>query len=157
MIVESSEFLLNDPQAEKCVHYRSVSEEYSQRDYSCNNLSTPNFNQSTNMALSLLALPVGVIEQLAKVRLDEPIAGYHPAAPRKTYVFWVLRELGHPGLGAGAWEARHSVLKPTLANVAKMGDTDWCRVMVEGGADKEAGEEAKTGAYGARRSGRGLG
>ena len=87
------------------------------------------------MGLSLLSLSASTIEQLAKVRLDEPIAGYSRHAPRKTSVFWILRELGHPGLSAAAWQARHSVLKPTLGNVALLGDAEWCRVMVEGGAD----------------------
>ena len=71
------------------------------------------------------------------VRLDEPYASDH-AARGKTFVFWILRELGHPGLSAAAWDARHSVLKPTLPNVARLGDTEWCRVMVEGGAAVDA-------------------
>ena len=88
------------------------------------------------MPLDPLDLPAGVIEQLAKVRLDAPIAG-HPFYPRKTYVFWILRELGHPGLYAAAWNARHSVAKPTLPGVAALGDAEWCRYMLEGGADVE--------------------
>ena len=88
------------------------------------------------MPLDLLDLPTGVIEQLAKVRLDAHIAGYLTFKP-KTYVFWILRRLGHPGLYAAAWDARHSVLKPTLRNVALLGDAEWCRVMLEGGADVE--------------------
>ena len=83
-----------------------------------------------------LDLPTGVIEQLAKVRLDKKIAGYWTARP-KTYVFWILRRLGHRGLYAAAWDARHSVVKPTLPNVAVLGDAEWCRVMLEGGADVE--------------------
>ena len=86
------------------------------------------------MPLDLLDLPTGVIEQLAKVRLDAPIAAEDSA---KTYVFWILRRLGHRGLYAAAWDARHSVLKPTLRNVAILGDAEWCRVMLEGGADVE--------------------
>ena len=85
------------------------------------------------MPLDLLDLPTGVIEQLAKVRLDAPIAG----DSSKTYVFWILRRLGHRGLYAAAWDARHSVLKPTLPNVAILGDAEWCHVMLEGGADVE--------------------
>ena len=69
------------------------------------------------------------------VRLDEPIAGYSTYPSPKTFVFWILRGSGHRGLHTVAWDARHSVLKPTLFNVAKMGDAEWCRVMVEGGAD----------------------
>ena len=68
------------------------------------------------------------------VRLDAQIAGYPIDQPRKTFVFWILRESGHRGLHTVAWEARHSVLLPTLQNVAMMGDAEWCRVMVDGGA-----------------------
>ena len=89
------------------------------------------------MPLDLLDLPTGVIEQLAKVRLDAPIAEVSYYEP-KMYVFWILREIGHPGLYSAAWDARHSVLKPTLPNVARLGDAEWCRVMVEGGADVDA-------------------
>ena len=89
------------------------------------------------MPLDLLDLPTGVIEQLAKVRLDEPIAEDSTYEPAKTYVFWILRRLGHRGLYAAAWDARHSVLKPTMPNVATLGDAEWCRVMLEGGADVE--------------------
>ena len=88
------------------------------------------------MPLDLLDLPTGVIEQLAKVRLDAQITG-EPSHKPKTYVFWILRRLGHRGLYAAAWDARHSVLKPTLHNVATLGDAEWCRVMLEGGADLE--------------------
>ena len=88
------------------------------------------------MPLDLLDLPTGVIEQLAKVRLDAPIAEVSYYEP-KMYVFWILREIGHPGLYSAAWDARHSVLKPTLPNVARLGDAEWCRVMLEGGADVE--------------------
>ena len=83
------------------------------------------------MPLDLLNLPTGAIEQLAKMRLDAPIAGHHSEAPRKPY------ELGHRGLYAAAWDTRHSVVKPTLHNVAALGDAEWCRVMLEGGADVE--------------------
>ena len=86
------------------------------------------------MPRDLLSLSASTIERLAMVRLDEPIAGDPRFRPRKTFVFWVLRELGHPGLSAAAWDARHSVLKATLPNVARYGDTEWCRVMVEGRA-----------------------
>ena len=89
------------------------------------------------MPLDLLDLPTGVIEQLAKVRLDAEI-GEYPSSRPKTYVFWILRRLGHRGLYAAAWDARHSVLKPTLPNVATLGDAEWCRVMLEGGADVES-------------------
>ena len=88
------------------------------------------------MPLDLLDLPTGVIEQLAKVRLDADIAG-DSVYRRKTYVFWILRRLGHRGLYAAAWDARHSVVKPTLPSVAVLGDAEWCRVMLEGGADVE--------------------
>ena len=88
------------------------------------------------MPLDLLDLPTGVIEQLAKVRLDAPIAG-DSVLMRKTYVFWILRRLGHRGLYAAAWDARHSVVKPTLPSVAVLGDAEWCGVMLEGGADVE--------------------
>ena len=88
------------------------------------------------MPLDLLNLPTGVIEQLAKVRLDARIAG-EPSYRPKTYVFWILRRLGHRGLYAASWDARHSVVKPTLPNVAILGDAEWCRVMLEGGADVE--------------------
>ena len=75
------------------------------------------------------------------VRLDAPIAGFDEDdedAPPKTFVFWILRASGHRGLHTVAWEARHSVLLPTLHNVARLGDAEWCRVMVEGGADVDA-------------------
>ena len=73
------------------------------------------------------------------MRLDELIAypGDSTLQPRKTYVFWILRRLGHRGLYAAAWDARHSVVKPTLRNVAILGDAEWCHVMLEGGADVE--------------------
>ena len=48
------------------------------------------------------------------VRLDAPIAGFNEEAPPKTFVFWILRASGHRGLHTVAWEARHSVLLPTL-------------------------------------------
>ena len=89
------------------------------------------------MPLDLLDLPTGVIEQLAKVRLDEEIAEDSVFSKPKTYVFWILRRLGHRGLYAAAWDARHSVVKPTLRNVAILGDAEWCRVMLEGRADVE--------------------
>ena len=86
------------------------------------------------------------IEQLAKVRLDEPIDGYADGAPPKFSVFWLLRESGHRGLCRVAWGARHSVLKPTMQNVARLGDAEWCRAMVEGGADVDAvGGDGTTG------------
>ena len=44
------------------------------------------------------------------------------------------RERPPGGLYTVAWEARHSALRPTLPNVAKVGDAEWCRVMVEGGS-----------------------
>ena len=88
------------------------------------------------MPLDLLDLPTGAIEQLAKVRLDAKIAedSYYTS---HYYVFWILRRLGHPGLYAAAWDARHSVLNPTLHNAAALGDAEWCHVMLEGGADVE--------------------
>ena len=75
------------------------------------------------------------------VRLDAPIAGFDEDdedAPPKTFVFWILRASGHRGLHTVAWEARHSVLLPTLHNVARLGDAEWCRVMVERGAVVDA-------------------
>ena len=93
-----------------------------------------NHRQPARMGLDFLDLPTGVVERLAMVRLDEQIVGYPINRPRKTFVFWILRRSGHRGLYTVAWEARHSVLKPTLPNVAKMGDAEWCGVMVEGGA-----------------------
>ena len=95
------------------------------------------------MPLDLLSLSASTIERLAMVRLDEPYA-YDHAARGKRFVFWVLRELGHPGLSAAAWDARHSVLKPTLPNVARLGDTEWCRIMVEGGAAVDAKDHRGT-------------
>ena len=86
------------------------------------------------MPLDLLSLSASTIERLAMVRLDEP----YTYDLGRTFVFWILRELGHPGLSAAAWDARHSVLKPTLPNVAQLGDAEWCRVMVEGGAAVDA-------------------
>ena len=85
------------------------------------------------MPLDLLSLSMGTIERLAMVRLDEPIAELSSRAP-KTAVFWILREVGHRGVSLGAWGARHSALEPTLRNAAILGDAEWCRVMVEGGA-----------------------
>ena len=92
------------------------------------------------MGLDFLDLPTGVVEQLAKVRLDTPIEGYSERAPRKTYVFWKLLELGHRGVSLAAFDARHSVLRPTLRNVAGLGDTEWCRVMLEHVADVNAAD-----------------
>ena len=88
--------------------------------------------------LDLLSLPPAVIEQIARVRLDTPIVGSFPGLPRKTYAFWILLGIGHPGLKAAAWDARHSVVRPTLRNVALLGDEEWCHVMLAGGADVEA-------------------
>ena len=96
--------------------------------------SRPRIYKTEHMGLDFLDLPTGVVERLAMVRLDERIAGYPIDRPRKTFVFWILRESGHRGLHTVAWEARHSVLLPTLQNVAKMGDAEWCRVMGQGGA-----------------------
>ena len=75
------------------------------------------------------------------VRLDEEIAWFDEYAPPKTFVFWILRESGHRGLHNVAWGARHSVLLPTLQNVARLGDAEWCRVMVEGGADVDTEDD----------------
>ena len=36
---------------------------------------------------------------------------------------------------AAAWATRHSVVTPDLANAAKLGDTEWCRVLLDAGAD----------------------
>ena len=96
------------------------------------------------MGLDLLSLSAVTIERLAMVRLDEEIAGFNDGAPPKTFVFWILRGSGHRGLHNVAWEARHSVLLPTLHNVARLGDADWCRVMVEGGADVDAEDRGFT-------------
>ena len=57
-----------------------------------------------------LDLPAPVIEQLAKVRLDEDIDYYSVSwlnLPKKSFCFWVLLDLGHRGVFAAAWEARH--------------------------------------------------
>ena len=86
----------------------------------------------------LLDLPAPVIEQIAKVRLDERIDYYVLMSKErcpKHYCFWVLRDLGHRGVHAAAWGARHSVVKADLWNVAKLGDTEWCRVLLASGAD----------------------
>ena len=93
------------------------------------------------MGLDLLSLSAGTIERLAMVRLDAPIAGFSWHAPPKTFVFWALRSSGNRGLHNVAWEARHSVLLPTLHNAARLGDAEWCRVMVEGGADMDAKDD----------------
>ena len=85
----------------------------------------------------LLDLPMSIIEQLAKVRLDEPMNWYPKYAPQKKAVFWILREIGHPGLFVAAWTSRHSVLRPTLGNLAQLGDAEWCRLIVKQGADVE--------------------
>ena len=77
----------------------------------------------------LLDLSASTIEQLAKVRFDEPIGFFINAAPPKTFVFWVLREI-HPCLRDAAWRARHSVVPPTIESVARLGDTEWCRAML---------------------------
>ena len=56
---------------------------------------------------NFLDLPAPVIEQLAKVRLDEDIHYYDEYSQRfrpKRFCFWVLRDLGHPGVHAAAWE-----------------------------------------------------
>ena len=93
------------------------------------------------MGLDLLSLSAQTIERLAMVRLDEEIAGFDEGAPPKTFVFWILRASGHRGLHNAAWGARHSVLLPTLHNVARLGDAEWCGVMVEGGADVDAEDD----------------
>ena len=89
----------------------------------------------------MLSLSAQTIERLAMVRLDAPIAGFNRRAPPKTYVFWILRASGHRGLHTAAWGARHSVLRRTLQNVARLGDAEWCRVMVERGADVDARDD----------------
>ena len=100
-----------------------------------------NHRQPALMGLDFLDLPTSVVERLAMVRLDEPIAGYETWGHLKTYVFWKLRELGHRGVSLAAFEARHSVLRPTLRNVAVLGDAGWCRVILKGGADVEAANQ----------------
>ena len=79
---------------------------------------------------SFLDLPAPVIEQIAKVRLDEDIyyllGGFWP----KRFCFWALREVGHRGVHTAAWGARHSVVKAELKNVAWIGDTEWCAAML---------------------------
>ena len=80
-----------------------------------------------------LDLPAPVIEQLAKVRLDECIAYYSELSKDecpKRFCFWVLRDLGHRGVYAAAWGARHSVLPDELYSVARLGDAEWCRVIL---------------------------
>ena len=103
------------------------------------------------MGKDLLDLSASIIERLAMVRLDEP---YKRTAKGKTFVFWILRELGHPGLWAVAWQVRHSVLLPTLGNVARLGDAEWCRVMVEGGAAVDAKDSEGNTAQPKGRGGR---
>ena len=78
----------------------------------------------------LLDLAAPVIEQLAKVRLDEPIKCVYMNRP-KHYCFWVLREVGHRGLAAAAWQARHAVVDNHIVSAVQLGDTEWCRVMLE--------------------------
>mgnify|MGYP003684220429 CR=1 FL=1 len=95
-----------------------------------------------------MSLSAQTIERLAMVRLDAPIAGFDERAPPKTFVFWILRASGHRGLHTVAWEARHSVLLPTLHNVARFGDAEWCGVMVEGGADVDAKDDNGETAFG---------
>ena len=87
-----------------------------------------------------LDLPACAVEQLAKVRLDEPIAEYVSegiplARKRRTrsFCFFVLRDVGHHGVATAAYGARHAVLKPTLANAAVLGDVEWCRVLLAQG------------------------
>ena len=92
----------------------------------------------------LLDLPAPVIEQIAKVRLDENIDYYHEESKElrpKRFCFWVLREVGHRGVHAAAWEARHAVVRPDLKNVAVLGDTEWCRVLLDAGADVHAEDD----------------
>ena len=57
-------------------------------------------------------------------------------------MFWTLRALGHRAVSLAAFDARHSVLRPTLQIVALLGDAGWCHVMLEGGADVEAADRA---------------
>jgi hypothetical protein len=98
-------------------------------------------NTKVAMGKDLLNLSASTIERLAMVRLDERIAGYSWRGHPKTYVFWTLRALGHRGVSLAAFDARHSVLRPTLQNVAGFGDAGWCHVMLEGGADVEAADQ----------------
>ena len=86
----------------------------------------------------LLDLPAGVVERLAMVALDarewvgerahEADAAH--VDRRKAFVFFKLRLLGHPGLSACAYAARHAVLRPTLLNAATVGDTEWARLLL---------------------------
>ena len=83
----------------------------------------------------LLDLPASVIEQIAKVQLDEGIDyiwGSRDDLP-KFYCFWVLREVGHRGVHAAAWEARHSVVRADLRSTATLGDLEWTRVILARG------------------------
>ena len=84
---------------------------------------------------NFLDLPAPVIEQLAKVRLDEDIDYWADGElegeqPRKRFCFWLLRAVGHRGVHAGAWGARHAVVRAELETVAVLGDTEWCCVLL---------------------------
>ena len=81
----------------------------------------------------LLDLPQPVIEQIAKVRIDKPFYWYMEDAPKKRYAFWVLRRLCW-ATRLAAWPARHAVVKAELGNVARLGDAEWCRVLLDAGA-----------------------
>ena len=69
----------------------------------------------------LLDLPASVIEQIAKVRLDDGWSAW-----------WAVRALCR-ATRAASWGARHAVLRPTVENAALVGDAEWCRVLLAGG------------------------
>ena len=93
--------------------------------------------------LDLLDLPPSIIERIALVRLDTPDAtatlGEHGGVGSKRFAFWPLRAVCHPGLSAAAWNSRHYVLKPSAENVARFGDTEWCRILLVGEEETEEG------------------
>ena len=95
--------------------------------------------RSTHDMPDFLDLPGAVVERLALVRQAEPvpyIAAERYPMRRKHYMFWVLREVGHAGVAAAAWRARHRVVRATLRSVAVVGDTEWCAAILKAGVDQ---------------------
>ena len=78
----------------------------------------------------LVQLPAPVIEQIAKVRLDEDIHRDFGSKNKKRFAFWILRGLNNRAVAAAAWEARHSVVKAGVNNVTTVGDVEWCAALL---------------------------
>ena len=78
-----------------------------------------------------LDLPAAIVEQIAKVKLDHDIWPIRFIYRPKTYAFWILRELNHTGIASAVFQARHYTVAPKLENVARIGDLEWCHVLLD--------------------------